>query len=91
MSRGLVWVSGGVCCAIGLLSLIYSFGPTYTEGNCPSPSCAGINTALSLAGWDAMADIGLKDPAFIAIPMLGLGMMVLVGMNAVAWKQTGGY
>lgn len=91
MGRGLVWVSGGVLCAIGLLSLIYSFGPKYTEGNCPAPSCAGINTALSSAGADAMGDIGLKDPAMIGIPILGLGILLLAGMNSVAWKQTGGY
>lgn len=96
MGRGFVWISGGLCCAIGLLSLIYSFGPKYTEGNClpttgAGPSCAGINTALASAGSDALNDLALKGPASIAIPLIGLGIVILISQNVGAWKRTGGY
>jgi hypothetical protein len=89
--RIVLWILGGMCCATGVLSLFFSFGPEYTKGNCPSPSCAGISTALDKAGWDALADLGLKDPATFGLPILFFGIFCLAVNNATAWKQTGGY
>lgn len=89
--RIMTWIVGGLCCAIGVQNLIYSFGPEYTKGNCAAPSCAGIDTALDKAGWDAVGDLALKDPATIALPMLFFGIFLLAVNNATAWKSTGGY
>lgn len=91
MGRTIAWLFGGACCAGGVLNLIYSFGPAYTAGTCLAPSCAGINTALDKAGWDALADFALKDSASLAFPLIGLGIVILVGLNAGAYKTTGGY
>jgi hypothetical protein len=91
MGRTIAWLFGGACCAGGVLNLIYSFGPAYTVGTCAAPSCAGINTALDKAGWDALADFALKDSAAIAFPLIFLGIAILVSLNASAWKTTDGY
>ena len=91
MGRTLVWIFGGLCCAIGIIGLFSSFGPDYTVGTCMAPSCAGINTALDKAGWDALGDFNLKSSASISLPLILLGLITLAGLNASAWKSTGGY
>lgn len=91
MGRTLAWIFGGLCCAAGVIGLLTSFGPEYTVGTCVAPSCAGISTALDKAGWDALGDFALKGTASAAIPLILLGLFTLAGLNASAWKTTGGY
>lgn len=81
MARTLLWITGGVLVATGMISLYFAFGTPWGP----------IAENLSNTGWDAVADIELKPAFFVAIGTLGLGIPLLVGLNATAWKATGGY
>ncbi len=81
MLRSVLWVFGGLLCAIGALSLLFAFG---------SPS-GDMATSLSAVGWDGVADVTALDSAPFAMLGLMLGVPILVALNATAWKKTGGY
>jgi len=81
MSRTVFWLLGGLLCAVGFLSLIFSFGAEYGD----------FSTSLSAAGSDGMGDIRTTSIFPIAAFCLGLGAPLLIGLNATAWKKTGGY
>ena len=81
MFRSVLWVLGGLLCAIGSMSLLFAFGTP--DGD--------MATTLSSVGWDAVADIQPTGAAPLAGICLALGIPLLVGLNATAWKHTGGY
>jgi hypothetical protein len=81
MYRSVLWVLGGLLCSIGAMSLLFAFGTP--DGD--------MATTLSSVGWDAVADIEPTGAAPLAAICLALGIPLLVGLNATAWKHTGGY
>lgn len=88
MARAVFWLIGGALCAMGVINLFYSFGAPYGGED---QLMGGISTALDKAGWDALGDIGTTSRTIISVVCLGLGIPLLMGLNATAWKETGGY
>lgn len=82
MARTIAWIIGGALCATGILSLLFTF---------QVPFGGDINQTLDRVGWDAMGDITTSSSAPLAFLCLALGIPILVGLNATAWKSTGGY
>ncbi len=81
MSRTVFWLLGGALCAAGIMSLLFSFGADYGD----------FSTSLSAAGNDGMEDIRTTDMFPVALLCIGLGAPILIGLNATAWRKTGGY
>lgn len=81
MARTLGWILGGVLCGTGIMTLLFSFGAEYGD----------MSTSIAQAGWDGIGDIALTGKAPFAFLCIFLGAPILVGLNATAWKQTGGY
>ena len=81
MARTLLWILGGGLCATGILSLLFSFGTPWGD----------IALNLSSTGWDAVGDITTTPMAMVALVCIGVGVPILVALNATAWKSTGGY
>jgi hypothetical protein len=81
MGRTLLWITGGVLVATGMISLYYSFGTPWGD----------MAENLTQVGWDGVADVQSFPAITVALFGLGLGIPLLVGLNATAWKETGGY
>lgn len=83
---GLVYLfgllAGGLILGFGLRSLYWSFG--WREGECLSCDFASI-------GFTATDNLSLLPAADYSIGMVVAGVLVLVYLNANAWKRTGGY
>ncbi|MEN9786189.1 MAG: hypothetical protein RLZZ299_1453 [Pseudomonadota bacterium] len=94
MFRSMLWVLGGLLVATGALSLLFSFGtPDQADAAAGGAATFDLDMAekLGVVGWDAVANIG--PTGFMPLALLGLavGVPVLIGLNATAWKHTGGY
>ena len=72
---------GGLLLGFGILLLWYSFG--YEGG--------GMANHLSEIGASGLDNIGTLDAADFSIGMIVGGALVMVFMNAIAWRDTGGY
>lgn len=81
MARTFLWILGGLLCGAGIMTLLFSFGAPYGD----------FNQNISSAGWDGIGDIGLTARAPLAFAGILIGAPILIGLNATAWKQTGGY
>ena len=81
MSRTVFWLLGGLLCATGILCLAFSFGAEYGD----------FATSLSAAGSDGMGDVATTDFFPLAVLCIGFGAPLLIGLNATAWRKTGGY
>ncbi len=79
--RTVLWVVGGVLCATGIMTLLFSFGAPYGD----------FSTSIAVAGSDGIGDIQPTDKAKLALFCIVLGAPLLIGLNATAWKKTGGY
>jgi hypothetical protein len=82
MTRTFLWVLGGALCATGVLSALFAF---------EVPFGGDIATSLDRVGFDAVADVTTNGFFPLTLLGLGLGIPLLVSLNAGAWKQTGGY
>lgn len=81
MARTFGWILGGVLCGIGIMTLLFSFGAPYGD----------MSTSIAQAGWDGIEDISTTGKFPIAVLCILIGAPILIGLNATAWKQTGGY
>lgn len=81
MSRTVFWFIGGLLCAIGVFSMMFSFGGEHGD----------FATALSAYGWDAMGDVKTTGFFPVAVFCIGIGAPILIALNATAWRKTGGY
>ena len=81
MARTLLWILGGILCATGVVSLLFAFSTPWGP----------IAVNLSQVGWDAVGDIQPTPYFNLAVIGIGLGAPILIGLNATAWKETGGY
>lgn len=82
MTRTLLWLVGGLFTATGIFSLLFSF---------ETPFGGDMATTLDRVGWDATGDITTTPAFMVAVVCLLIGVPTLIGLNATAWKQTGGY
>jgi hypothetical protein len=82
MFRAFLWIFGGLCCAVGVLCLLFSF---------ETPFGGDMAQTLSAVGWDAVGDVQTTAAFPFAVFGIGLGLPILVGLNATAWRSTGGY
>lgn len=74
-------LGGGLALGFGIISLYYSFG---------YPG-ADMNGDFKAIGFSAIDNIQLLDAADYSFGFIVLGAMVMVMLNATAWKRTGGY
>jgi len=79
--RTALWIAGGLLCAAGIMNLLFSFGAPYGD----------FATSIAVAGADGMGDIAPTDRFMFSVVCLALGVPTLVGLNATAWRNTGGY
>ena len=82
MGRTLLWITGGVLVATGMIALYYTFGTPWGD----------MAENLATVGWDGVGDVE-ANPSMLMTALfgLGLGVPLLVGLNATAWKATDGY
>ena len=81
MSRTVFWFIGGLLCAIGVFSLMFSFGGEYGD----------FAMAHGGYGGDAMGDVKTTGFFPVAVLCIGLGAPILIALNATAWRKSGGY
>ena len=74
-------LAGGLVLGFGALSLYYSFGWPHDCLNCD----------LSQVGFTGMDNIKLLPAADYSIGLVVAGVLIMVALNAVAWRRTGGY
>jgi hypothetical protein len=75
-------LAGGLILGFGLRSLYWSFG--WREDSC-------LNCDFTSIGFTATDNLGLLPAADYSIGMVVAGVLVLVVLNASAWRRTGGY
>jgi hypothetical protein len=75
-------LAGGLILAFGLRSLYWSFG--WSGAEC-------LNCDLSSVGSSGVDNLGLLPAADYSIGLVVAGVLVLVVLNAGAWRRTGGY
>jgi hypothetical protein len=75
------FIIGGLCLGFGIRSLYLSFG---WDRGC-------LNCDLANVGFSGLDNIGLLAAADYSIGLIVLGILVLVGLNAGAWRRTHGY
>ncbi|MEC7947203.1 MAG: hypothetical protein VX265_06510 [Myxococcota bacterium] len=82
MKTGLLLLIGGACMASGILTLAMGgFGV-------PGGEVAQVYSQL---GYDGVDNIGLTSNGMIALALCVTGACMMIGANAGAWKETGGY
>lgn len=74
-------IAGGLILGFGIRSLYWSFGPTYECLNCD----------LATSGYTGLDNLTLLPAADYSIGLVVLGVLILVVLNAGAWRRTGGY
>lgn len=79
--RTIGWLFGGLCCALGILTMLVSW------------DSGGADIALSheRVGFDALGDVGPNANFPFAAAALLLGAPTLIYLNATQWRNTGGY
>ena len=75
-------LSGGLILAFGIRSLYWSFG--WAAEECLNCDLAGV-------GSSGVDNLGLLPAADYSIGLVVAGVLVLVVLNAGAWRRTGGY
>ncbi|MEQ1565789.1 MAG: hypothetical protein ABMA64_09145 [Myxococcota bacterium] len=75
-------IVGGLILAFGIRSLYWSFG-------WPGHEC--LNCSLDQVGYDGIDNLQLLPAADYSIGLVVAGVLVLVVLNAGAWRRTGGY
>lgn len=85
--RTVLWIVGGLLVATGIMSLLFSFGAFGAVGSDENDMARNLSTL----GWDAIHHIAPTSMAPVAFGCIFLGVPILIGLNATAWKKTGGY
>lgn len=74
-------LGGGLTVGFGAVALYYSFG--YAEGE--------MAQNLDRLGASGLDDIGLLGAADYSIGLVIIGALVMIFLNAGAWRRTNGY
>ena len=72
---------GGLTLGAGLVCLYFSFG--WERG--------WLNQNIGEAGFSGIDNLGLLPPADYSFGLIVLGALILVFLNATAWRRTNGY
>lgn len=72
---------GGFILGFGIISLYWSFGAPVGP----------LNQHLAAIGFSGLDNVGLLGPADYSIGCIVGGALMMVLLNASAWKRTGGY
>jgi len=75
-------LTGGLILGFGILSLYWSFG--WRTDSC-------LNCDITSVGYTGMDNLSTLPAADYSIGMVVFGVLILVVLNARAWKVTGGY
>ena len=75
-------LAGGLVLGFGIRSLYWSFG--WDSGEC-------LNCDIARVGFDGIDNLGLLPAADYSIGLVVAGVLILVVLNAGAWRRTGGY
>ena len=74
-------VPAGLCLGFGLVMLYYSYGW----------SVGPLNQNIGQAGFTGLDNLGPTGSIGLSIGSIVLGLAIMVGFNANAWKHTDGY
>lgn len=89
MRTAILLVVGAACIGTGILTLATGgLGITDSAGNLLDLEVA---EAISKLGYDGVADLVFTSSSTMAIALCVVGAAMMIGANAVAWKETGGY
>lgn len=82
MKTGILLLIGGACVASGILALATGgFGVPGGE----------VAQVISQLGYDGVDDAGITSNGMVALTLCVIGAAMMIGANAVAWKETNGY
>jgi len=72
---------GGLCLGYGIVNLYYSMG---WDGGAMGQDFVGV-------GYSGIDNLGLLPAADYSFLFVAAGIAILVSLNRVAWRHTGGY
>ena len=82
MKTGIMLLIGGACLGSGILTIAYG-GFAVPGGE--------VAQVISQLGYDGVDDVGITYSGMIALTLCVIGAALMIGANAGAWKETGGY
>jgi hypothetical protein len=82
MKTGILLLIGGACVASGILSI--AMGGFAVPGG-------EVAQVFSQLGYDGVDNAGITSSGMVALTLCVVGAAVMIGANAVAWKETDGY
>lgn len=85
-------LGGGLVLGFGVLALPRSFG--WVGGDCPQYGEGmpmGLNCDFEAIGYSAIDNLGTLPASDYSIGMIVAGFLLMVAINASAWRRTGGY
>ena len=77
----LALVIGGLLVGAGVVALYYSFGAEGWQ----------LNQDLAQSGFSGLDDIGALPASAYSLGLIAAGLVMMVALNATAWRNTGGY
>lgn len=89
-----VWIIGGLFVGTGFLFMLGAFGPTgfgFMQEVGGAEVQKHMAEAYSQYGYDASLQIQLTSNGYMALCCFLVGLMMLIGANATAWRDTEGY
>ena len=75
------FIAGGLLLGAGIRSLYWSFG---WDRGC-------LNCDMASVGFSGLDNLGLLSAADYSVGLVVMGVLLLVGLNAGAWRRTNGY
>jgi hypothetical protein len=82
MKTGIMLLVGGACVASGIL--------TIAVGGFAVPG-GEVAQVVSQLGYDGVDNLGITSSGMVAVTLCVVGAALMIGANAGAWKETGGY
>lgn len=83
-------IGGGLSVGVGILNLYWGFGHV-PAGVSESAQRIAFSDDFTAVGFSGLDNINILSSAHIAVPLIALGLVMMIGANATAWRRTGGY
>ncbi len=80
--HNLVLPLGGIITGSGVLTLLFGF---------EADTGGGLAQTFSQTGYTGLDQVGINSTGWMGIGMIAVGVLLMVGANATAWKKTDGY
>ena len=80
-------IGAGVLLGTGIVGLFYSFGFDAGQESYRTP----LNSDAAAVGFNGLDNIGLLSAGEFSIGLVVAGILLMVILNAGAWKSTNGY